>query len=689
MRPFAPLFIGLTLWLTPAAAEQTVRLQLRWMHQFQFAGYYVALEKGYYREAGLDVQIAEGGAQAPNPVQDVLDGKADFAIANSGLVIERLAGKPVVALAAIMQTSPLVWLVRSDSDIYVPHDLIGKRIVLTPQAENAELLTMLRQEGIDSDQLQTLPTRYRIDDLIEGKVDALNAYTSNEPYYLRKKGIPFRAISPREYGVNFYSDVLMTREALVRSDPQMVRAFIQASLRGWADALAQPEETIALIRRNYAPDKEIDHLRFEAAALRKLIMPELVQLGHMNPGRWDYIAQNYVALGMARGPVALDGFLFNSNGETDYTLAYRVGGGALLLIALFGSLALRYAKLSRTLKEEAALRQAREQELRDSNAALEKLATEDRLTGLWNRHKFEAFAAAEIGRAHRYGLELALVIFDIDHFKRVNDIYGHQAGDLVLAGVSRLVRAHLRDSDGIGRWGGEEFLILTPSTDVHEAAALAEKLRRLIAIESFLEIDSVTASFGVSGLRRGDVLEHLVQRADRALYRAKEYGRNRVEIVEDEADGSGSPGARGSRISALRLGWNDSFAFGIPELDREHRQLFELANSVIHAIEHDEPHEVARQCLIRLVEEFSEHCRNEENDMAAACYPGREDHIAAHQALRAQAERMIAEWRSGEPGLSEAGLGELVTFMVRNVIARHIMTADRAYAMYRLGCAPR
>ena len=689
MRPFAPLFIGLTLWLTPAAAEQTVRLQLRWMHQFQFAGYYVALEKGYYREAGLDVQIAEGGAQAPNPVQDVLDGKADFAVTNSGLVIERLAGKPVVALAAIMQTSPLVWLVRGDSNIYVPHDLIGKRIMLTPQADSAELLTMLRQEGIDSDLLHTLPTRYRIDDLIDGKVDALNAYTSNEPYYLRKKGVPFRAISPREYGVNFYSDVLMTREALVRSDPQMVRAFIQASLRGWADALAHPEEAIALIRRDYAPDKEIDHLRFEAAALRKLIMPELVQLGHMNPGRWDYIAQNYVALGMARGPVALDGFLFNSNGETDYSLAYRVGGAAFLLIALFGALALRYAKLSRTLKEEAALRQAREQELRDSNAALEKLATEDRLTGLWNRHKFEAFAAAEIGRAHRYGLELALVIFDIDHFKRVNDIYGHQAGDLVLAGVSRLVREHLRDSDGIGRWGGEEFLILTPSTDVHEAAALAEKLRRLIAIESFPEIDSVTASFGVSGLRRGDVLEHLVQRADRALYRAKECGRNRVEIIEDEADGSGPPGSHGSRISALRLGWNDSFAFGIPELDREHRQLFELANSVIHAIEHDEPHEVARQRLIRLVEEFSEHCRNEENDMAAACYPGREDHIAAHRALRAQAERMIAEWRSGEAELSEAGLGELVTFMVRNVIARHIMTADRAYAMYRLGCAPR
>lgn len=689
MRPFAPLFIGLTLWLTPAAAEQTVRLQLRWMHQFQFAGYYVALEKGYYREAGLDVQIAEGGAQAPDPVQDVLDEKADFAVANSGLVIERLAGKPVVALAAIMQTSPLVWLVRSDSDIYVPHDLIGKRVMLAPRLESAELLTMLRQEGIDGEQLHTLPTRYRIDDLIEGTVDAFDAYTSNEPYYLRKKGISFRMISPREYGVNFYGDVLMTREALVRSDPQMVRAFIRASLRGWADALAQPEEAIALIRRNYAPDKEIDHLRFEAAALRKLIMPELVQLGHMNPGRWEYIAQNYVALGMARGPVALDGFLFNGNGETDYSLAYRVGGAALLLIALFGALALRYAKLSRTLKEEAALRQAREQELRDSNAALEKLATEDRLTGLWNRHKFEAFAAAEIGRAHRYGLELALVIFDIDHFKRVNDIYGHQAGDLVLAGVSRLVREHLRDSDGIGRWGGEEFLILTPSTDVHEAAALAEKLRRLIAIESFPEIDSVTASFGVSGLRRGDALEHLVQRADSALYRAKEYGRNRVEIAEDDADRNGAPGPRGPHISALRLGWNDSFAFGIPELDREHRQLFELANSVIHAIEHDEPQEVARQRLIRLVEEFSEHCRNEENDMAAACYPGREDHIAAHQALRAQAERMIAEWRSGEPGPSEAGLGELVTFMVRNVIARHIMTADRAYAMYRLGCAPR
>lgn len=678
MRPFAPLFAVLCLWLPPACAGQAVSLQLRWLHQFQFAGYYLALEKGYYREAGLDVSIREGGPQIPSPLQEVLTGKADFAIANSGLVIERLAGKPVVALAAIMQTSPLIWLVRGDSNIYVPHDLVGKRITMMPPPESAELLTVFHQEGIEGGQSQIMPTQYRIDDLIEGKVDASDAYVSNEPYVLRKRGIPFRVISPREYGVNFYSDVLMTSEELAQRDPEMVAAFTRASLRGWEYALANPEEAIALIHRKYAPGREIDHLRFEADALRKLIMPELVQLGHMNPGRWEYIANSYVALGMAEGPVDLRGFIFAGNGEADYGLLYRVGGIALLLIAVFGTLALRYAKLSSTLEQEAALRQATERELRDSNAALARLATTDRLTGLWNRLRIEEFAVAEIGRAHRYGLELALIILDIDHFKRVNDLYGHLVGDQVLVAVSCLVREHLRDSDGIGRWGGEEFLVLAPSTDAREAAALAEKLRRLVEGERFPEIGAITVSFGVSTLRRGDALEHLVQRADDALYRAKEYGRNRVEIAIDGA--TPGKGEHFPPASILRLGWNESFTFGIPELDTEHRRLFDLANAVIHAIEHDEARDAILQRLRLLIAELNTHCRNEENDMAAACYPGREEHIAAHKHLLEQAERMIAGWQS-----EQAGLGELVTFMARNVIARHIMTADRAYAMYRRG----
>ncbi|MWV13150.1 diguanylate cyclase [Pseudomonas sp. R-28-1W-6] len=512
-----------------ATAGDRLRLQLRWLHQFQFAGYYMALEKGYYRDAGLDVEILEGGPQALKPVDAILSGRSDFAISNSGVVIERMAGKPVVALAAIMQTSPIVWIVRADSGIRTPADLAGKRLMLMPAPESAELLITLRREGIDIGQLNIQPTSFDPQDLIDGRTDAYDGYISNETYWLAQRGVDYRLINPREYGVNFYNDVLVTREQLLRDRPKRVAAFVQASLKGWQYALEHQEESIQLIHRRYAPGKSLEHLRFEADALRKLIMSDLVQLGHMNPGRWDAIANSYVQLGMAPGPVNLSGFLYSEHLEQDNRTLYLGGAIALLVILLMGTVALRFAALSRALQREINRRQDTEQQLLTSNATLERLANTDRLTGLWNRLKFEEVAQQEVGRAERYGYPLSLVFFDIDHFKEINDRHGHEIGDQVLCRLADRVREHLRDSDSLCRWGGEEFLILMPHTDQQQARQLAEKLRELISASPLLERQPISASFGIAQLQPGELLRDLVRQADTALYRAKQLGRNRVE----------------------------------------------------------------------------------------------------------------------------------------------------------------
>nr|WP_256670130.1 GGDEF domain-containing protein [Pseudomonas sp. L-22-4S-12] len=502
---------------------------MRWLHQFQFAGYYMALEKGYYRDAGLDVEILEGGPQALKPVDAILSERSDFAISNSGVVIERMAGKPVVALAAIMQTSPIVWIVRADSGIRTPADLVGKRLMLMPAPESAELLITLRREGIDMGQLNIQPTSFDPQDLIDGRTDAYDGYISNETYWLAQRGVDYRLINPREYGVNFYNDVLVTSERLLRERPQRVAAFVQASLKGWQYALDHQEESLQLIHRRYAPGKSLEHLRFEADALRKLIMSDLVQLGHMNPGRWDAIANSYVQLGMAPGPVNLGGFLYSEHVEQDNRMFYLGGAIALLVILLMATVALRFAALSRALQREINRRQDTEQQLLTSNATLERLANTDRLTGLWNRLKFEEVAQQEVGRAERYGYPLSLVFFDIDHFKEINDRHGHEIGDQVLCRLADRVREHLRDSDSLCRWGGEEFLILMPHTDRQQARQLAEKLRELISASPLLEQQPISASFGIAQLQSGELLRDLVRHADTALYRAKQLGRNRVE----------------------------------------------------------------------------------------------------------------------------------------------------------------
>lgn len=156
------------------------------------------------------------------------------------------------------------------------------------------------------------------------------------------------------------------------------------------------------------------------------------------------------------------------------------------------------------------------------------LASTDLLTGACNRHKFSELFAAELQRQERYQGGLALIMLDIDHFKRINDDFGHAAGDMVLKEMAQLVRDLIRSSDVLARWGGEEFMILVPR-DGHEAAtSLAEKLRRAIEVHEFPEVRNVTASFGVSEHAPGDTMESLCARADDALYRAKHGGRNQV-----------------------------------------------------------------------------------------------------------------------------------------------------------------
>lgn len=523
------LLVAQACCLADAMAAEKLSLQLRWLHQFQFAGYYMALDKGFYRQAGLDVEIREGGPTAPKPLDVLLAGEADFAIANSGLVIARMAGKPVVALAALMQRSPIVWIVRADSGIHSPHDLAGKRVMLLPPPESAELRITLAREGIDPKRLQMLETSFDPQDLIDGKTDAYDGYISNEPYWLQQRGIAFRLIDPHDYGVNFYNDVLTTHEALLRKRPRQVEAFIRASLEGWRYALDNLEESVQLIHRRYAPDKSLEHLRFEAQALKQLIMPELVQLGHMNPGRWQTIAQSYVELGMAAGPVDLEGFIYSGPAVNDRSALYPVLAASLLALLLVGAVALRFARLSRRLRREVERRRQAEQGLRDSNRQLERLANTDRLTGQWSRLKLEEVAHHEIKRAERYGLPLTLTFLDIDHFKAINDQYGHDVGDSVLSGVAQKIKAHLRESDSLCRWGGEEFIILMPHTDLEQGCEMAEKLRALLAAAPVTEQIQVTASFGVAQWQPGQGLGELVHCADLMLYRAKKLGRNRVE----------------------------------------------------------------------------------------------------------------------------------------------------------------
>jgi diguanylate cyclase (GGDEF)-like protein len=190
-------------------------------------------------------------------------------------------------------------------------------------------------------------------------------------------------------------------------------------------------------------------------------------------------------------------------------------------------------KLRQLNAELESLVVQRTQELVEKNHQLELLSITDKLTGLFNRRKLDAVLEEEFALSRRYAMRFAVIMVDIDHFKRVNDSHGHGAGDLVLAGVADILRACTRESDALGRLGGEEFVVLCRQSTRDGGIAAAENLRGAIAAHAFDGVDPITASFGVAACRDGDSVASLLERADAALYRAKHNGRNRVEVEND------------------------------------------------------------------------------------------------------------------------------------------------------------
>lgn len=173
-----------------------------------------------------------------------------------------------------------------------------------------------------------------------------------------------------------------------------------------------------------------------------------------------------------------------------------------------------------------------QEQLTEAKAQVEELSTRDALTGAYNRGFMDQSLEGEINRIERHGGALTTIMLDVDYFKPVNDRYGHKVGDQVLQGLTRLIQDELRTSDYLGRFGGEEFLLVLPETGMAGAQQLAERIRQRAAAESFPKVGTVTLSLGVAELQAGEDPDDLLRRADQALYTAKETGRNRVEMAE-------------------------------------------------------------------------------------------------------------------------------------------------------------
>ena len=293
--------------------QEKVVLQLKWYHQFQFAGYYMAKEKGYYSEAGLDVTIYPYDPKHDGLITEtVLDGTSNFAIGSSGLLHEISDGKELLLLDAVFDSSPLILLSKGDKKLRVSKDMNKKHIMFGSDETNSLLLSMI----LDENSVTYSRVPYSFEGFLEDKADAIVAYIGNEPFVLREKGIAYNYLDPASNGFDFYSDILYTSQHEYYEHPRRVNAFMKASMRGWRYAFEHIDETAALIKQKYAPQKSIAALKYEAEVLKKLANLTANNMGKIDVTKIEEMSKVYQKQGLITAMPASYLYLHPSSFQT-------------------------------------------------------------------------------------------------------------------------------------------------------------------------------------------------------------------------------------------------------------------------------------------------------------------------------------------------------------------------------------
>jgi len=767
------------------ASTKDVTLLLSWKHQFQFAGYYAAIEKGYYKELGLNVTIKEFDLNR-NISKEVVNGNAEFGIGHSAIILEKLNTYPqIILLNAINQSAPLILLSKKRKDLQKLEDIIGKKIMLSnDQTLTASIDAMLYSAHLEPSQYKSVQTSFDPIVLIRDEVDLMVAYSSNEPYVLKQKGIDFTIFDPKDYGYDFYSDILFTSQDMVKNDPNTVKNFRNASLKGWEYAYSHTPEIIDLILKKYNTQSRTKQaLLFESKVLRKLAFKDNIHFGDINPIKIKEIVNTYRLLGLINNSSKIDfnsfvyqsdntykfskitqaekdSFIYNfvnslwfriillviliilslsiffklrmdkilrektdeieyknkifdtniassvtdTNGNisyvseafcelSGYTKSELVGQNSRILQSinttkeiykdlwitilsgntwigelqntkkdgtiywiktiispiiskngkingfesilqnitlkkvlenfnekLQSEVLLQTQELTKneqfldtlfdvnpnisyvvqgdivervnkaylefvgfdTLEEFLVLHKCichlfeenknpdqhyeneyqtghhvtiiqkkrktifrinakeftvNEQErhlvILEDITEIQTLAITDKLTGAFNRVKIDKDILSCYKYYQDFKENFSIILLDIDHFKEVNDNHGHLIGDEILKEVTHCIRESIRATDILGRWGGEEFMVICPNTEESKAYNVAQSIRKKIESCSFPRIQNITISGGVTDITKHVDTSTLINSADKALYQAKNAGRNKIVGFKD------------------------------------------------------------------------------------------------------------------------------------------------------------
>jgi signal transduction histidine kinase/ABC-type nitrate/sulfonate/bicarbonate transport system substrate-binding protein len=317
------LVIFTLLSLLNAKELERVSLQLSSLDQFEFAGYYVAKEKGFYEESGLDVEIKKF-TEGIVPVYEVNEHRATYGIGRSSLVADVVNGAKIKLLSAIFQASPLVLIAKKDSKIRSIKDFVGKKIMTQADlSTTVSINAIISRFNLTSDMVE-LDHKFNIDNFIDSKTDLMIASISNEPYILKQRGVKINIFDPKEYGFDFYSDILFTNDREVKNHYLRVNRVREASLKGWRYVFSHIDESVDLIYEKYNPEhKTKEALLYEAKELKKLAYYKTDDLGKIDKHKIQRIYDIYNVMGILQKSVNIDTFLYGQNSEITLTKEER------------------------------------------------------------------------------------------------------------------------------------------------------------------------------------------------------------------------------------------------------------------------------------------------------------------------------------------------------------------------------
>ena len=311
-------------------------------------------------------------------------------------------------------------------------------------------------------------------------------------------------------------------------------------------------------------------------------------------------------------------------------------------------------------------------QLRARVRQLERLAATDHLTGAWNRAHFDRLIQSEIARSLESRTPVSLVLLDIDHFKEVNDRFGHGIGDSVLRDLVQLLQHRIRASDMLFRWGGEEFAVLATTYGRRGAQRLAQNLCDAVAAHEFPVVGRITLSAGVAEHADQETPRAWFTRLDAALYAAKSAGRNRVVV---DAMGNSDVWAHLDGSPPLHLSWQEAYECGNDTIDREHRELFEVANQLIDIAGQPRTDLAQFETVFdEMLGQVQRHFADEEDILQRYGYLDLPRHRQAHAGLLRRAQHLKEQASAGS-----IGFGIVVEFLAQDVVARHMLAVDRAF----------